>query len=293
MKERSKLIYDEFFGHKLLREASKVVALSQVEAQQYERMGVRSEKIAVIPNGIELSEFAKLPPRGFFRQRFSIASNSKIILFLGRIHRIKGIDTLLESFNLLTKKGNTGCLLVIAGPDDGYLQHAQRMVSSLNLKGAVVFCGHLSFWEKLGAIVDSSVVILPSYYETFPNVVLESYACSRPVIASRVQAMEEIVIDGQTGLLFSPGNVEQLTNAISRMLNDGEWASSMGNRARELVEREYDENKVILRTEALYEEITGTPELITSSALERALPFDYGHRPCELTCAESVLSVNQ
>jgi glycogen(starch) synthase len=78
--------------------------------------------------------------------------------------------------------------------------------------------------------------------------------------------MEEIVIDGQTGLLFSPGNVEQLTDAISRVLKDVERADAMGRRARELVEREYDQSKLILRTEAIYEEITGTPKSTPSNA---------------------------
>lgn len=254
-----KRLFDRLYGNKILDNSSKLVALTKVEAEQYQEFGVESNRISVIPNGIELGRFSNLPTRGEFASKFKVDPGTRIILFLGRIHRIKGIDTLIKSYCRLAKdKSNGDNLLVIAGPDDGYLQDAQLMARRLGIGDNVLFCGLLNFRDKLAAIVDSAVVVLPSYYETFPNVVLESYACSRPVIASRVQGMEEIVIDGQTGILFSAGNVEQLTESISSVVKDVERANAMGRRARELVEREYDQSKLIPRTEAIYEETTGT-----------------------------------
>ncbi len=253
-----KWIFDMTYGNRILDNSSSMVAVTQAEANQYETFGVEPRKISVIPNGVELNKFSNLPTRGEFTSKFKISQNTRIVLFLGRIHRIKGIDTLLKSYYRLTKdKSDNDSLLVIAGPDDGYLRDAQLLVRRLGIRDKVLFCGLLNFKEKLAAIVDSAVVVLPSYYETFPNVVLEAYACSRPVIASRVQGMEEIVIDGQTGILFLASNVEQLTEGISSVLRDVEGANAMGRHARELVEREYDQNKLILRTEAIYEEIAG------------------------------------
>ncbi|MGB9726468.1 MAG: glycosyltransferase, partial [Fervidicoccaceae archaeon] len=89
-----KWIYDALFGYRLLREASKVIALSHIEAEQYRSMGVPEEKIAIIPNGIDLSEYANLPPKGSFKRKFNIPDDKKIILYLGRIHKTKGIDFL-------------------------------------------------------------------------------------------------------------------------------------------------------------------------------------------------------
>lgn len=266
-KSMGKWLFDRIYGNGILSNSSKLIALTQVEARQYNEFGVESSKISVIPNGVELNSFSNLPPRGEFASKLKASQNAKIVLFLGRIHRIKGIDTLLKSYSRLTKnKSNDDTLLVIAGPDDGYLRDAQLLARRLSIGDKVLFCGPLNFKEKLAAIVDSAFVVLPSYYETFPNVVLESYACSKPIIASRVQAMEGIVTEGETGILFSPGNVEQLTDAISRTLKDLESANAMGRRGRELVEREYDQSKLILRTEALYEEITGTPKSTTPNA---------------------------
>lgn len=249
-----KWIFDITYGNRILSNSSSLVAVTRTEADQYDAFGAEPSKVSVIPNGVELARFSNLPARGEFASKFKVDSGTRIILFLGRVHWIKGIDTLLKSYRRLTKnKSDNDALLVIAGPDDGYLRDAQLLARRLGIGDKVLFCGLLNFKEKLAAIVDSAVVVLPSYYETFPNVVLESYACSRPVIASRVQGMEEIVIDGQTGVLFSAGNVEQITDGISRMLKDVEWVNAMGKRARELVEREYDQSKLILRTEAIYD----------------------------------------
>lgn len=257
-----KWLFDRLYGNEILDNSSKLIALTKVEAQQYQEFGVESSRVSVIPNGIELDRFSNLPTRGEFASKFNVSQNTRIILFLGRINWIKGIDTLIKSFSQLIRNGsNANCLLVVAGPDDGYLRNAQRHASRLSMGEGILFCGPLNFRDKLAALVDSSAVVLPSYYEIFGNVILESYACSKAVIASKVQSMQDLVIDGKTGILFSPGNVNELTNAISRMINDVEQADSMGRHGRELVEGEYDQSKLVLRTEAIYEEIAETSKL--------------------------------
>jgi glycosyltransferase involved in cell wall biosynthesis len=256
-KSISKRIFDMAYGNRILRNSSSLVAVTQAETNQYERFGAMPSRISVIPNGVELAKFSNLPTPGEFASKFNMSQKMKIILFLGRIHYIKGIDTLMKSFSLLIGNGsNADCLLVVAGPDDGYLGDAQRLARRLNIKDRVLFCGPLNFRDKLAAFVDSSALVLPSYYEIFGNVILESYACSKPVIASRVQSMQDLVIDGKTGILFSPGNVMELANAISRMINEVENARMMGRCGRELVEREYDQTKLILKTEVIYQELT-------------------------------------
>jgi glycosyltransferase involved in cell wall biosynthesis len=218
-----KWIFDRVYGQAILRDSSALVAVSPVEADQYRKSGADANKIAMIPNGLELSDFSNLPTRGEFASRFKLKQNTRIILFLGRINRIKGIDTLIKAYSQLVRdRRHSDCLLVIAGPDDGYLREAQLLARRLGLGEEILFCGMLNLHEKIAALVDSDVVILPSYYEVFGIVVLEAYACSKPVIASRQQAMEDIVIDRHSGLLFSPGNVEELTSAISLVLKDPE-----------------------------------------------------------------------
>jgi glycosyltransferase involved in cell wall biosynthesis len=113
-------IYDILWGDQLLKNASKLIAVSKVEKDQYIKMGLTEKKIEIIPNGLDVSEYEKLPERGKFRKKYGIASDEKIILYLGRLFKLKGLDFLISGFSNLLDRYQ-GAILVIAGPDDGYL----------------------------------------------------------------------------------------------------------------------------------------------------------------------------
>ena len=254
--QKLKWVYDILFGYRLLRDASRVIALTQVETDHYRRMCVSEEKIAIIPNGIDLSEYAELPPKGSFKKKFNIPEDKKIILHMGRIHKIKGIDFLVRAYAYL--KNEMKCkdaVLVIVGSDDGFLGEVKSLVQSLGISRFVIFTGPLYEKIKLGAYVDSDIVVLPSRYETFPNVVLEAYACSKPVVASNVEAIPDMVLHGKTGLLFQAGDVKGLANAIAYMLTHSEEAERMGRNARRLVEERFSIDRVVTQLEALYEKV--------------------------------------
>jgi glycosyltransferase involved in cell wall biosynthesis len=102
--------------------------------------------------------------------------------------------------------------------------------------------------------------VLPSRYETFPNVVLEAYACSKPVIASDVEAMQDIVLHGETGLLFQAGNIRELASAIAYILAHPEEAERMGRNARKLVEEKFSINRIVTQLEKLYEKFKNERE---------------------------------
>ena len=208
---RLKWIYDVFFGHRLLRDASKVIALSNAEAEQYKAMGVPEWKIAIIPNGIDLSEYADLPSKGAFKKKFNIPEDKKIILYLGRLHKIKGIDFLVKAYAYLVNEMRCrDAILVIAGPDDGYLSEAKALSRTLRVSDSVRFVGPLYGRDRLAAYVDSEFCVLPSRYETFPMALLEAYACAKPIVASNVGGLRELIVDGETGLLFEAGDFRQL-----------------------------------------------------------------------------------
>jgi len=255
-KEFRKLLYDFTFGYRVLYKASKVIALSRVEAEQYRRMGVPEEKIAIIPNGIDLSEYANLPPKGAFKKKFGIPKDKKVILYLGRIHRIKGIDLLIKAYAyLIEKMGNKDAVLVMAGPDDGYLNEAKALADSLRVSDSVMFVGPLYGVDKLAAYVDSDLCVLPSRYETFPMVLLEAYACGKPIVASNVGGLKELIMDGETGLLFEAGNFKQMAEKMIYLLNNVGRAVELGRKAKKLVEEKYSIDKVADDLEALYMEV--------------------------------------
>jgi glycosyltransferase involved in cell wall biosynthesis len=255
-----KTIYDAFFGRRLLRNASANIALTKAEFHQYENMGVPSDQIVSIPNGVNLKEFELLPPRGLLREKFNIPEEKKIVLSLGRIHEIKGLDVLVKAFAYGKEKGNlSDAILVISGSDDGYLDNLKSLVQNLNLSGEVVFTGPLYGDDKLAAYVDSYVVVLPSYYETFPNVVLEANGCSKPVIASNVESISDIVLDRDTGLLFESGDYKGLADMLSLAFSNPEETCAMGLRASKLVESKYSMDRVVDLFERVFEDVLSKP----------------------------------
>jgi glycosyltransferase involved in cell wall biosynthesis len=145
--------------------------------------------------------------------------------------------------------------LVIAGPDDGYLNEAKRLAQALDVSNHVLFTGPLYGEDKMAAYIDSEVYVLPSRYETFPMAILEAYACGKPVVASEVGGLRDLVKNGETGLLFKPEDVKQLAERISNILNDDKMAEEMGLRGRNFVEEDFTIEKIIEKLEKLYEEV--------------------------------------
>jgi len=249
-----KWVYDISFGYRILRDASKVIALSEVEAQQYRSMGVPDEKIAIISNGIDLSEYVVLPVRGSFKRKFDIKNEEKIVLYLGRIHRDKGIDFLIKSFSYLIKNSAKNVRLVIAGPDDGYLIGSKCLVNSLRLNEHVLFTDMLSENDKIKAYVDSSVCAYLSPYEPFGLVSLEAAACGTPVIVSTKTPMSQIVNDGGFGFSVKYGDLNQLEKMLQLILNSDNLKGEMGQRGRRYVFNHFDWSIIINKIEAVYNE---------------------------------------
>ena len=228
-----------------------MIALNRMEFDQYEAAGVLSKKIAMVPNSLDLSEFFNLPKEGCFRQRFGLDEGKRIVLFLGRLNKIKGLDTLISAFKKVIEESNN-VVLVIAGPDDGYLSKLQSLINTLGINDNVLLVGPLYGKDKLAAYVDANVYVLPSTYETFPVTILEAYACSKPVIASKVGSLNDLVIDDITGLLVEVRSPDKLANAIIKLLSDPKKANEMGVNGRKLVQNQYNTEKVVGILENIY-----------------------------------------
>ena len=248
-KQRLKKLFDTFFGHKLLRNASKVIALTKREAEQYKKMGVNEDKIKIVPNGIDLSEYKNLPKKGEFRKKYSISDDEKVILYLGRIHKIKGIDLLIKSFADLSKELKD-VKLVIVGPDDGFLSTLKKQINDLKIADKILFIGPLYELDKLEAYVDVDVYVLPSVYEAFPVTVLEACACGTPVIVTDRCGISDFV-DTKVGYVVEY-NTGQLRDAIFKILSDRGLRERLGESGRKLVMEELGWAEVVEKVEDVY-----------------------------------------
>lgn len=181
-KQNLKKIYDYFWGKKILKDASSSIALNDTEKSEYVEMGASEDKIKIVPNGINLSEYNSLPKKGLFKNRYDIEENERIILYLGRIHKLKGIELLLNAYaDVLKDLNNTK--LVIVGPDDGFLDSLISSVKDLNINKNVIFTGPLFDNDKMEAYVDAEIFVTP-IFSGFPMTFLEACACSLPIITT-------------------------------------------------------------------------------------------------------------
>ena len=127
------------------------------------------------------------------------------------------------------------------------------MIGRLGLKGRVLLVGRQ---ENVQNIINiSDVVVLPSTYDALPGVICEASAYGKPVVASGVGGIPEIIIDGETGLLIPPGNYQILSDALIQLLSDEKGAQKMGLAGRKYMEDNFDLTQIVYRVEAIYREL--------------------------------------
>jgi glycosyltransferase involved in cell wall biosynthesis len=248
-KQTLKRLYDGVWGNNILKDASKTLALNQTEVDNYRKCGVRSSGIEIVPNGIDLSEYDNLSEKGIFRKKYGINNDEKIVLYLGRLHKIKGLDLLVDAFSDLVKRKDN-IKLVIVGPNDGYLSILKRQIDDLALNDKVLLTGPLYGNEKLSAYVDADVYVLPSVYDAFPNTVLEAWACGTPVIVTDRCGIANLV-DDKVGCVVE-FDKNQLRDAMFKILSDKELRMRFGGNGRKLVEERFDWSKIVNRVDKVY-----------------------------------------
>lgn len=248
-KQQLKKIFDLIFGYRILKGASKAIAVAKTEVEQYKKMGVDEDKIDIVPNGIELSEYENLPERGEFRRKYSIRDNEKIVLYLGRLHKTKGIELLVKSFSDLLKELDN-VRLVLVGPDDGYRLTLEEIIQALKMDNKVLFTGFVSNDEKRAAFVDADVFVNPSADEIFGLVFLEANACGTPVIGSKGCGIAN-VIDGKTGFAVRTDK-NQLRDAIFKILSDEGMRRRFGKEGKKLVREKFGWDNIVEEVEKIY-----------------------------------------
>ena len=246
-KEKLKEVFDKIWGFDILHDASKVFALTEVEKQQYLKMGVDENSIEIVPLGINMEEFNAPITRGNFRKKYNIGNDEKILLFIGRIHEIKGLDLLIKSFNKLNEDN---VKLVIVGDDFGFKERLVELINKFNLNDKVIFTGVLTGNDKLEALNDCNIFIMPSRYESFTTSGLEAMACSKPLILTKNNHISNWV-DGNVGLTCE-FDEDSLSNSIKKLLHDEKKCIKYGKTAKHLINTKYNWDVVEKQIEMIY-----------------------------------------
>lgn len=225
-KEYLKKFYDLVWGYAILSNASKNIAVSKTERDQYIKMHIPESSIEIVPNGIDIPEFSHLPEQGQFRKKYGISPEEKIILYLGRLHKSKGIDYLVDGASSLIGTGSRK-KLVIVGSDEGFLESLKDQIERLQISENVIITGALYQTEKLEALVDADVLVYPGPIEIFGLVPFEAIMCGTPVIVSRGCGGGEMIEEAGCGYLVKYGDTDELKERIETLLRDPGEAEAM------------------------------------------------------------------
>ncbi len=250
-KQDLKKIYDVVWGNDILKYASKIIAVSGNEVEQFRQAGIPDEKITVIPNGVNYISPTSLPPTGQFREQYGI-HEKHIILYAGRLHKIKGIDFLIHSFNSFVRSW-TGddVALVIVGPDNGYRSVLEDLVEQLDLSATVKFIGYIS--PLAAAYQDADILVYPSVYEIFGLVPFEALLCGTSVIVTDDCGCGEIIEEAGCGYLVHYGDVAGLGEALRSTLEQPDVNRRMVEAGRRYIEEHLAWGSVVKQVEEMYE----------------------------------------
>ncbi len=244
-----KAIFDRLFQNRVLRRAG-AIHFTAEEEMRLAAPFVQGAPGIVIPNGLDLEDYAGIPQPGTFRARHPEIGSRRIVLFLGRLNFKKGLDLLVNAFADLVRR-HEDLHLVLAGPDGGFLAETRALVGTEGIVGRASFTGMLTGADKLAAFADASVFVLPSYSENFGIAVIEAMACGVPVLISdRVNIWREVVADGAGHAV--PCEVAALAERLDAMLGNPDALRGMGEAGRVSVRRRFAWPELAARLETVY-----------------------------------------
>ncbi len=246
-----KKAYLNFRLRKYLDNASALHFTTKEEKDLTAPLKLKGRKF-VLPNGIDLSEFQDLPDPGFLSEKYPETQGKQKILFLSRVHYKKGLPLLIDAFSRIDHEN---FVLIIAGPDaDNYRAELMPQIESRNISDKTIFTGMLGGIDRIKAMVDADLFILPSHQENFGISVVEAMASGKPVIVSEAVNLASFVREKSLGEVVSL-NSDHLLKAMKKMLSDRLNLEETGRRARNIVMKKYDWNRITKRLAQVYERI--------------------------------------
>ena len=226
---------------------SSVLAQSMIQGH-----GIPQEKVVKIYNGIETDHYKPRDQeegRRRVRQEYSVNDNEILIGSLGRLVWQKGFEYFLQSIPILIQE-IPGARFMLVG-EGSLRQELERQARLLGIQDRLVFTGHRSDIRDIMAAMD--VVVIPSLLEGFPMITLEAMAMEKPIVTTSIDGIMEQITDGREGLLIAPKNPPALAQAVKRLVDDPDYARSLGINARAKVVRDFSVHKMIAETIKVYE----------------------------------------
>jgi D-inositol-3-phosphate glycosyltransferase len=236
--------------------SDRIVALTATDRQQMVRHYGELAPITVIPGGVDLERFSPRP-QSEARVALGLSADDKILLFVGRIQRLKGLEILLRAFARLDDL--PARLLVVGGQpgtshESREIARLQHLATRLGIDTRTTFVGAVAHERLPLYYTAADATVMPSSYESFGLVAVESLACGTPLVATRVGGLTSIVRDGETGLLVPWRDADLFAERLRQVLEDDPLRQRLASQARESV-LGYGWDRIADEHLALYEDM--------------------------------------
>lgn len=250
-----KKIYYKLISNRDLKYAAVIHCTAESEVESCISLLGSSNKMVSIPNGIVLSEFEINSSEKILEKKYPLLKNKKKLLFLSRISWKKGMDLLIEAFSLLVRDKDD-LYLIIAGSDDddGYIDKVKTWILDYRLSSKVIFTGRLDGKDKVLALKEADVFVLPSYSENFGMAVAEAMICGTSVVISDKVGICKEVEENNAGIVVKT-NAESIFKGVKDLLNNKDLRKRIEENGKKMIKKYYDINKVADKMIEMYEEV--------------------------------------
>ena len=252
--------------HEVIRLADRLIAATPAEMAQLQWLYEANEKkITIISPGVDVSHFYPIPPDEA-KEFIGIPPNDRMMLFVGRIEPLKGVDTLIQAIALIRQKGALDrhcclCVSIIGGEPNANpetmtaeMARLQQLCDQQGLGDLVTFLGRRGQDTLPYYYSAADVVVMPSHYESFGMVALEAMACGTPVIATQVGGLAFLVQDGVTGFHIPVDCPQALGERLVTLLDDHEMQAQMSQQAARIAQN-YAWEKIASNMHTLYRDV--------------------------------------
>ena len=236
----------------LTYEATEVIVNSNYMKNHVQGLfGLPFDKINVIPNGINLTNFNGVDRDYDFRRQYAM-DNEKIILYVGRLVYEKGVQHLISAMPKILENYHDA-KLIIAGKG-GMLDELKGQAEAMGLSNKVYFTGYLNSKQVQKMYKCADVAVFPSTYEPFGIVALEAMLAGVPTVVSDIGGLNEIVDHGVNGMKSYAGNSNSIADSVISLLYDKQLATNISKKAKQKVKEEFNWNKIAQDTHYIYEQ---------------------------------------
>jgi L-malate glycosyltransferase len=240
-----KKIFLWILAHAYLMGFDKIILLSKLDVQVLQKLNIDEKKLAVIPNGLDVSRFET-------RKKTVTKDTRKKILCVARFDVNKGHEDLIRAMALVPTE--IDCIVYLVGPvnNRAYFYDLNNLVRQMNLRDKVIFCDSANDSQLTEYYFNSDIFVLPSRMETFGLVILEAMHAGLPIVATRVGGIPDLIVDGENGFLVTPGNPEQLKDRILTLLENTALCQDFSRKNTDAAKR-FDWKAISQRTLGVYQ----------------------------------------